>query len=102
MDNFNEYIDFYGMFKGLYFEHEKELIAHRYEASHYDTLINFFNVIDEYELLKDDCEMTTENVSFVFAKELERANESTNYVDVESFYILYDRLLGEFVICELE
>lgn len=100
----NRHIDFKSMFLELYKEQEEYIIEKRNEMVHFETLIQFVQNgdIDEFEVITEDCDINDKKIHFVFGMDLERPNESSNYVATADYHIIYDRGAEEFTTCDYE
>ena len=98
----NNYIDFNKLFDNLFKENEYELIEYQYEAQHFGTIIKFNIIKDEFNIVLDECELDSKNITFVFDKDFNDANESNNQSTTASYVIMFDRILDEFSLCHYE
>ena len=105
MDNFeiNNHIDFNGIFKVLFDEHKDSLEEERYQATHFNSILNFVDDgINEFEILAEECELNDKEIIFVYVHDFNDANESDTQGTSASYDIVYDRVLSEFTSCEFE
>jgi hypothetical protein len=88
------------MFNDLCIEQEESIFS----DEHLIELLTFVqsNGINEFELMLDECEITSEHVWFAFGKDLEQPNESTNYVATANYCFKYDINKEEFTQCYYE
>lgn len=101
--NINEYIDFEKLFSDLYKQNENDLYEYQYEATHYQTLLNFYALYKEKaKLVLEECSLNDNEIVFVYGYEHNDANESDTQSTWESWYITYDTILDEFSSCEYD
>lgn len=99
----NNYIDFDKLFIALVEECKEDLIEHQHEASHYKDILLFFGLEkSSYEIEPLECELSDKQICFSYLKENNDANESNNQNSVDMVLIIYDIILSEFTVCEVE
>ncbi len=96
------------MFYDLVEEHKPILTKHSFEAEHYGRILEFVeyqktaDLTGYYSLDIDDCVFSDRLIEFVFGYTRSDANESNTQSSWSSYYIVFDRLLDEFITCEYE
>lgn len=100
----NKYIDFSGLFNHLYDTSKNSLEEHKYEAKHFFDILEFKEkgIIDSFEINIDECEVSDENILFVFTCDFGDSNESCNQSTTADYFISFDCVLEEFNSCEYE
>jgi len=100
----NKHIDFTAIFTDLYEEHKLDLIQHRYEADHFNRIIEFVDdgALSAFDIETEECEFSDKSIMFVFGFTDNDANESSTQSSFSNYVIVFDRILHEFTSCEYE
>lgn len=100
----NKHIDFTAIFTDLYEEHKLDLIQHRYEADHFNGIIEFVENggLNSFDIQTEECEFCDKYIQFTFGFTTDDANESNTQSSFSYYVIVFDRILHEFTSCEYE
>jgi hypothetical protein len=102
INEINECIDYHKLFNRLVDECREDMIDHCMEASHYKDILGFFELSSHFKVDLFESSLDNKQVTFLFIRSLNNANESNPRSDEESYFINFDFVLNEFTFCEYE